>query len=798
MFLSNSDSGKRGRASRLFLFAAVCTSTALAQEQPATPSTALEEVVVTANKREESIRSVPLSLTAISSDALEEKHIQSFEDLSTSVPNLSFSSLGGEGLSNLEIRGISSQAGTATVAVYLDDISLNARNLYSEGAAEPRIFDLDRVEVLRGPQGTLYGASSLGGTIRFLTRQPVLGTYSGEAFAEVSNIKGGYDWTVRGITNLPLVEDKFAFRLGVETGTDAGYIKVLPLDAGDPTTPDSNRSDWLVARPSFLYKVDDALSIRASVFYQRYRSSDTDLVNLAAPDYVVTKGLREPSTDTLTIPSVTVNWDAGIGDLTAVTGFFHRIFDRTNDVSAANAQGLALADISDTNVAAAVYRLKSANYLDTGINQFSEEIRLASKTYVPGEAPLTWLVGGYYSNERTELHDIQPIFGINSAFSEFGQDSQDPTVLSGAFPNDFPNDLSYAAQRTYRTEQYAVFGEATYHPVETVRLTAGLRYLLAREHFDSVAEDYYSSCDPSVGGTGCPLTADISARWHAATPKFAFGWDITPLTTLYSNITKGFRLGSENRPVPLYGDPNQNPNAPGANSSRADLKNLGLTSAPASYSPDSLWNFEVGTKSLFWDRSLSVDLSVFYILWNSIQQDIVLPTSGYDFEANAGNGKSYGFEMALTWKVNSYLTLDGSGGYTKATLDNGVVINGIRLIGTSPGEDIAGVPRWSADLGAEVKDPFRGGELFARLDGNYVGKSHGTLVTTDPDYNRPDYALFGGSMGFRRDSFDMSLFAKNLADNDKIIQRPNIRNSGVNLAYRLAPRIIGVNARVSF
>ncbi len=769
---------------------------AAGQQEPPGPS--LAEVVVTATKREESIRSVPLSMTAISSDALAEKHIQSFEDLSAAVPNLSFSSLGGEGLSNLEIRGISSQAGSATVAVYLDDISLSTRNLYTEGAAEPRIFDLQRVEVLRGPQGTLYGASSLGGTIRFLTNQPSLTGFQAEAFTEGANIKGGYNWTARGVVNVPLVTDAVALRLGVETGTNAGYITVLPLDPGDPTTPRTNRSDWLVGKPSLLWRVNDALSVRLSMFYQRYRSSDTDLVNLAASNYVVTKGLREPSTDTLSIPSLTVNWDAGIGDLTAVTGFYHRAFERTNDVSAANAQGLALASISDPNVAAAVFGLKSANYLDTSVNQISEEIRLASKAYQPGQFPLTWLVGTYYSNERTHLHDTQPIFGINAAFARFGDDPQDPTVLSGAFPGDFSNDLSYDAERTYRTQQYSAFGEATYHPRENIRLTAGLRYLVSHETFNSSALYYYSACDPSVNGPGCPITADISAKAHAVTPKFAFGWDITPTQTLYANITKGFRLGSENRPVPLYGDPNQDPNAPGANSSRADLKRLGLTSAPSTYEPDSLWNFEIGEKSLFFDRRLALDLSLFYIRWNSIQQTISLTSSGYDFEANAGNAKSYGLEVALTWKASTHLSVDGSAGYTKATLDNGVIINGVRITDTFAGEDVAGVPRWSAELGSEFTTAMAGGQGFVRVDGNYVGKSHGTLVSTDPDYDRPSYVLFGGSLGLRRDAFDVSLFVKNLADNEKIIQRPNIKNAGVNLAYRLTPRIIGINARVTF
>src|SRR5581483_2089453 len=176
----------RSRAPRVCLAVLVPLASSLAHsEQSSSPGTSedgLQEVIVTAEKRDESIKTVPLSMTAIGAADLAERHIQNFQDLSAEVPNLSFSSLGGEGLSNLEIRGISSQAGTATVAVYLDDISLTARNLYTDGAAEPRVFDLERVEVLRGPQGTLYGASALGGTIRFITQQPSLTRFSSEAF----------------------------------------------------------------------------------------------------------------------------------------------------------------------------------------------------------------------------------------------------------------------------------------------------------------------------------------------------------------------------------------------------------------------------------------------------------------------------------------------------------------------------------------------------------------------------------------------------------------------------------------
>ena len=736
-------------------------------------SPTLEEVIVTAQKREESIRSVPISISAVTAVDLAARHIQSFEDLSRAVPNLSFSSLGGQGLSNLQIRGVSSQAGTATVSVYIDDVSLTTRNLYSEGTAEPRVFDLSRVEVLRGPQGTLYGASALGGTIRFVTQQPKLDRFEGEVFAEGTSVgHGGTGWNLRSIVNIPLATDRAALRLGAESGVDGGYVYVAPLATGDRAFRQSNRSDWNVGKAALLLKPSDSLAITAAMFYQRYHSDDTDIVNLDGPTtFVATKGLLEPGTDTLAVPSLTVSWDAGIADLTAVTGFYHREFNRVNDLSVANAQGLASGSITDPAVAAQVFDLKSANYLDTTVNQISQEIRLASKPLAEDDrVPVTWLVGAFFSNQRTSVFDSQPIFGINAAFAEHGADPSNPEDLAGGFPNAFVNDLSFLATRKYRTRQYAGFGEATYHLASSVRLTAGFRYLTASETFDRVGNYYYSACHPSVDGDGCPATVHLKGDFDAFTPKFAFGWDVNPDVTMYANITKGFRLGSENRPVPLYGDPDQDPDAPGANSTRADLRRLGLTSVPATYEPDSLWNYEIGTKSLLFERRLALDLSVFYIRWKDIQQTITLATSGYDFEANAGSAKSYGFELAGKARLPYGFTLEASGGYTRAKLDSGVVINGQAVNDTFPGQDVAGVPRWSGTLAGQYDFDLAGAEVFVRSDANYIGKSHGTLVTTDPDYTRPAYTVFGASAGVTFDRYEISLFANNLTDNDKIIR----------------------------
>jgi outer membrane receptor protein involved in Fe transport len=763
----------------------------------------LQEVVVTAQKRPEIVRYVPMSISVVTSSDLAASHVGSYEDLSRVVPNLSFSTLGGEGLSNLQIRGISSQAGTATVATYIDDVSLTTRNLYSEGAPEPRVFDLQRIEVLRGPQGTLYGASALGGVVRFITNQPVLNKFSGDAFAEGAGVShGGTDWDLRGTVNIPLATDRAALRLGVERGVEGGYVNVLPLLPGGHEISNSNRNDWTVSHVALLLELTDNLSVNAALFYQRYHTSDDDVVALSPNTpgpYYVTKGLLEPGTDTFALPSVTVHWDAGFADLTAVTAFYHRNFERVNDLTVGNSESLASGPVSNPALAAVVFKLPSADYLNTKVNQFSEEVRLESKPYSSGDSlPVTWLVGGFFSNDDTHLFDEQPIFGINAAFAQFGADPQNPGDLSGGFPGDFVNDLSYLATRNYHTRQYAGFGQATYHFSDALRLTAGFRYQTAREEFNHMANFYYSACDPSLNGPGCPATDYASGRFHALTPKLALDWDISPDVTLYGNITKGFRLGSENRPVPLYGDPNLNPNSPGVNSTRADLRYLGLTTVPASFRPDSLWNYELGTKSALFDRHLLLDVSAFFIKWSDIQQTINLISSGYNFQANAGSATSKGVEFAAKALLPAGFSVDASAGYTKATLDSGIVINGVVVNDTFAGEDVPGVPRWNGNFAAEYQFTVASALLFVRGEADFTGSSHGTLVTTDPDYTRPYYSLFQASAGATIGRYDFSIFAKNLTDDDKIIQRPNILNAGYDEGYRIAPRTIGANVHVNF
>src|SRR5438105_3741717 len=253
------------------------TAPAPAEAASAPRAVMLDQVMVTSQKRKEDVRKVPLSISVLSGDALQDNHINDFTDLTRSVPNVSFSGQAGAGLSTIEIRGVSSQAGTATVSIYLDDVSLTTRNIYSQGMAEPRFFDIDRVEVLRGPQGTLYGASSLGGTIKFISKQPDSNAFSGSASTEVSSTShGGTNYMAQAVVNVPLIKGNTGLRIGVQTGHDSGYIDRVDYKTLQVIEKGINSTHWDVLKLALKSDFGAGWSVTPALFAQRYKSDDID------------------------------------------------------------------------------------------------------------------------------------------------------------------------------------------------------------------------------------------------------------------------------------------------------------------------------------------------------------------------------------------------------------------------------------------------------------------------------------------------------------------------------------------
>ena len=782
-----------------------------AEAASAPKSVTLDQVLVTSQKRTEDVRKVPLSVSVISGEAVKDNHIVDFTDLARAVPNLSFSTQAGAGLSTLEIRGVSSQAGSATVSIYLDDVSLTTRNIYSQGTAEPRFFDVDRVEVLRGPQGTLYGASSLGGTIKFISKQPDAKSFSGTGYGEVSGTShGGTNYMLEGVLNVPLVKDTMGLRIGVQTGRDSGYIDQVSPSSLQVIDKGINSTHWDVLKLALKAQVAPGWSVTPALFYQRYKSDDIDAAYLAVGDYQITnigaplarfqtsKIVREPATDTLTVPSLTVTGDVGFADLTGVLSAYTRRFKRIQDgtsinvpyiadvITTGNSSGSPSAPGDPTEVppqpalGASVRALPSAVQLDNKIDQTSLEVRLASKDYDVTRSPLTWVGGVYFAQTKTQVYDNEPVFGINAAFAGAGVDINDPNQFAGTFPGAFAGDSSYYSARHYRDRQTSVFGELTWHFSPTLRGLVGLRALHANQHFTREGDLFYA---------GGPSTALIDSSANATTPRFAVDWDLDANTTVYGNIAKGFRLGAANRPVPLTPLVQQ------------DLATLGLPGTiPEAFKPDSLWSYEVGSKSRLLDNRLSLNVALFYIKWKDIQQDVVLPESGFDFETNVGKATSYGLEAEARWRATDRLTFALGASWTKATFAEdmpslGTDSNGV--LNVRKGDEIQGVPKYNVRLGAEYRfRPLPTGEAFVRGAVQWTGASHGTFVRESSDFIRPAYVNGDASAGLIFDRWEFTVFVKNIANNQKIIQRPSIQ--GVDEAFYLRPRTIGVSAAYEF
>jgi outer membrane receptor protein involved in Fe transport len=740
-----------------------------AQESSTTakPTEQLESVVVTAQKRKEDVRKVPLAISVVSGADLESQHIVDVTDLTRAVPNLSFSggqAGAGAGLSNLQMRGISSVAGAGTVGLYLDDVSMSTRNLYSQGSAEPKFFDIERIEVLRGPQGTLYGASSMGGTIKFISNQPNLDAREINVSSEVSTTQhGGTNYTASVVLNAPVIPGQLAVRMGAQGGKTSGYVDLVSPTTGKVVQSGINSEHDEVFKLAAKWQPDARLTITPAFFYQKVRTDDMDVSYLNLPANQTNKTTREPGVDTLFVPSLTASYDFGNVEVTSVTSEYKRDFLRTQDGAAANSMYIgSLVDPSaPAGLGDAVSALPSSIFLVNHVKQVSEELRVASKAYDGTGVPIVWLAGAYIANLKVDVLDNEPVWGINSTFASYGTSAGDPAVLAGAYPNDFVGDNAYFSARHYTGHQYAGFGEATYYFSPALRFTAGARYLKGDETLNRDGDFYFA---------GGPVHSSLSSSITAVTPKFAVSLDLDPKNTVFASVNKGVRQGGANRALPSSCD--------------ADLAALGLGS-PKSFNSDSLWNYEIGNKSRWLDNRLSFNASVFFIRWNNIQQDIALGCT-FDVETNMGKAESRGVELEMKARVTPTTNLSLSGGYTKAEFSEDIPAQGI-----AKGDLILGVPKFNAAITIEQRFPITG-EIggVARFASRWVGSSRGALTSGDPDRDRPAYNISDASVGASLGDWEVNLFAKNIGNNNKVVQRPYVQY--LSEGYRLRPMTIGL------
>ncbi len=739
---------------------------AAAQAQAAADPANDGAIVVTAQKRVERVLDVPLSISVLGGDQLKQAHIVDYADLARSVPGLSFTNTGSSSLSRISLRGIASSSGAATVGVYLNDVALTFPNQFFTGTTLPRLFDIDHVEVLRGPQGTLYGDSSLGGTLRFLTKQPKLGTVEGEASGDLSFTKGGgTNYEVNGVINLPLGENA-ALRVAGVSGYVSGYIDHVDA-TGTVDRENTNSERYHAARATLLWQATDTLKITPALQWQQTKTADTGIFKLALPQFQQDRPVREPSRDTLYVPSLTIEKEVGDNTLTSVSSYMYRKFDRNIDATIYDSEYVAeVIDPTFGSTFDAIANLPGVlDNVDT-ITNWSQELRFASPSIRESGKPFEWQVGAYFSALKAKSLDDEYVFGLTDTVSRLLG-----TSVASQIGYDAPGDLLGFFHSTRKVKQLAVFAEGSLMVLPGLKATVGVR--------QAKAWTDYTMNEGGWLADGAPANESAKANESPLTPKFALNYAVSDAISLYASATKGFRLGGQNNALPSY--------------CGSAITALGLTAAGAkSYKSDSIWAYEAGVKTGLFGNRLMINASAYTIDWSNIQQQLRLASCGYVITSNAGDARSRGGELEIVARVTDSLTLSAAGGITDAEITKGATGSTAK-----PGQKVLGVPDKTLTLGAAYdRAVSQDVSVHANMSWSYTGESRGSFTITDSDYIRESYWTGNLDVGVDYRGLALSVFVKNIADDRTVIQKPSVLF--VRQGLTLQPRTIGVSLRKQF
>ncbi|MGD9982278.1 MAG: TonB-dependent receptor, partial [Hyphomonadaceae bacterium] len=536
-----------------------------------------EEIVVTATHREQSIQDVPFSVNAQTQEDIERTGATSIEDVSRSVAGMSVQNLG-PGQSQVSLRGVSAgqivrdQPGVKEqVGVYLDD-SVISLSLFTP---DLDLYDLSRVETLRGPQGTLFGSGNVGGTIRYITNEPDLAVHEGSLEASLNTIEdGGQGGHVKGMINMPLVPGTLALRaVGYHTEY-GGFIDALREGGG--VTEDVNDGTRSGLRLALTMQPTPNLTITPRVLYQHVEVNGfnrQEEFNLFANPFTTTRPpvtfderqqfllLDEEFSDEMFLADVKVDYEFPGAVFTSVTSFIQRNILASRDASALT--GSVSVDLGFPDAAV----LLPSNLRDTtDLEQFTQEVRLASDT----DSPFQWLIGAFYSNVDRFYRQRLPTPGYD-AFVDAPAPGGFGPGTSAAVANGFPSDSPYNSDLPYDIRQWAVFGEGSYDLTERLTITAGARYYQFDEKRDFISGGLFSNGDNRHDETSS----------NGVTPRVIASYEVTPEIALNVQASQGFRLGGVNDPLNL---PLCTP---------ADAAIFG---GFQTYDDETSWNYEAGVK----------------------------------------------------------------------------------------------------------------------------------------------------------------------------------------------------------
>ncbi|WP_232475999.1 TonB-dependent receptor [Flavisphingomonas formosensis] len=750
---------------------------------------AIDEIVVTATRQALPLARVPLSVSAYSQQSMDERGVKSIADIARFTPGVAYQQDG----NNVAIRGIASAAGAGTTGIYIDDTPIQVRTLgFDSDNALPVIFDLERVEVLRGPQGTLFGAGSEGGTVRYITPAPSLNNWHGYARAEIAGIQhGGLNYEGGAAIGGPIIRDKLGFRISAWHRRDGGYVDHVDNATGAITSRNTNSSDVTVIHAALGWQPTSELSITPSVHFQRRVQNDSGIFwpGISDPGKGVFKiGTPELQhmPDRFWLPSLKIEYDLGGVQLISNTSWFRRDNLSGYDATVLNLtfyQSLLPADspplLTSTGINKALPFYAAQGLVTNKQRNFTQEVRLQSSN---PNARVNWTVGFFYqvNRQRSEEHLRDPM--ANDIF---------PLLFGTSIEDYFGAPLyqgvdSYTNQTHGRDSQIAGYFDIGWRITDTLKINGGLRYARTRFSFSNFADG------PQNGGFS---SASGATTEHPLTPKVGLTWQPNRNNMLYATWAKGYRVGGASPPVPL-------------DICAQSLVDFGIENPPSSYKSDTVSSFELGTKNRLFGGRLHVEASAFFIRWNNIQQSVLLPSCSIQYTDNLGTVHAKGFDLQASFRPVDGLTLTAAVGYTDAryvtTAHAGS--SGSGGIIAAKGDAIEGHP-WTLSLGAEYEFGPVERRYYVRADYDYSSRNHWLTPDRDPETEVYDSAnvapsathFLSARAGVRMGPADVSLFVDNLLDNAPLLSRTRFdteallfmqrswtpRTMGLTVAYRL-------------
>jgi iron complex outermembrane receptor protein len=746
---------------------------------------ALQEVVVTATKRTSTVQNTPISITAVTGREIEDRGLTDFTALAQTVPGISMKS-SGAGQTEFEMRGMTSSGGnSATVGFYLDDTPMSAPAAAQNGKVviDPNLYDLNRVEVLRGPQGTLYGSGSMGGTIKIVTNQPNPSAFdlSGKLILSHTD-SGGFNHGESGMLNLPMGGGVAALRIVGTYEHDSGWIDRIviqapnfPLETGcDATGFCTTRGNVAAApvgqdfrgvndeklsgaRVSLLLKPTENLSITPSFFYQNISMGGLSQIDTDPGTYTNYQAFDspEPFTDRIDLGSLNIQYHFAGADLSSTTSYWTRDEllrqDGTEELqwvlTTLAAPGGALAGCP---IPIPIYadpancgfgQTTPTPLEDDKSWQTTEELRLASS----GDTDLKWLVGYFYQDFESDwdLYVLQPgaaaLVGTGNAFTQ----TQPTKIIQNSF-----------------------FGEVSYRFTPQWTATAGLRRYYYNNEVTTNVSGYLSS---TGNNTVSSLTNTESNQ--GINPKLNLSYQPDKDLLVYATASKGFRPGGANQPVPV-GAVGLGPTC------EANLQAIYGTSqfvpAPNTFNPDSVWTYELGEKWRTSDSRVVLNGAAYYSKWNDAQQFVPI-SCGFNFSTNTGDATIYGAELELQAVLAPGLLFAVNGAYTHAYFTASSVLPGVIA---ANGLQVQDVPARTSSASLSYRVPLANGiDFTSRLENTYVSSRQEVTFAL---YTIPSYDLTNLRLGVEGNKWSAMLFANNLVN--KLAQVSNAYQINVGIA----------------